>query len=281
MPAFVDITAASIPKQGHRSDENEDAWAARSSSSRVQACVADGATESVYARLWAQSLVQAFVERVVADEHVTDEAGAPHRRVSGAHASKHLHETVPSAREAWSEAVDAKTGTVPWYVEAKQRQGAFATVLGLLLTHSAPGDSNSAEAGRFAAVSVGDCGLFQYGEHERKASTAQSEPQWVWPESDPDAFTNRPHLVSSRPGEKPAGNHASDSAGVVRTVDGTWQMGDTFVIATDAVAAWLLREKPRLPASDAEADEQLREAQSSGRLRNDDSTIVIFRTHPA
>ena len=281
MPAFVDITAASIPKQGNRSDENEDAWAARSDPSRVQACVADGATETVYARLWARSLVQAFAEGGVAGAHLTDEAGAPHKRVSGTHASKHLHETVSSAREAWSEAVDAKAGTVPWYVEAKQRQGAFATVLGLLLTHSAPGDLSSAEAGRFAAASVGDCGLFQYAAHERKASTAPSEPKRVWPESDPDAFTNRPDLVSSRPGEKPAGNHASDSAGVVRTVDGTWQMGDAFVLATDAVAAWLLREKPRLPASDAEADEQLREAQSSGRLRNDDSTIVIFRTHPA
>jgi hypothetical protein len=51
------------------------------------------------------------------------------------------------------------------------------------------------------------------------------------------------------------------------------------MLATDAVAAWLLRDEPALPESDEEADAWLRDAQSGGRLRNDDSTIVILRTN--
>lgn len=288
MPASVDITAASISKQGHQPDENEDAWAVRSDAGRVQACVADGATESVYAGLWAQALVQAFASTDAAstdaastdagDRKAVDQDGR-RRPVSDAYVAERMHEAIARARAAWSETVDGRADAVPWYVEAKRQQGAFATVLGLLLVPTEPGAaSRSAGAGRFAAAAVGDCGLFRYAGHER--DTGASEPYHAWPESDPEAFTHRPALVSSRQEEPPAGDRAALD-GTVRTVDGTWEMGDTFVIATDAVAAWLLRENPELPASDAEAERQLREAQASGHLRNDDSTIVIFRTRPA
>lgn len=261
MSPSIEIIAASISKKGHRPDENEDAWAVRQTDDAVFAAVADGATESAYAGRWADALARCLTEPEPWHAWLNTESPP----------SEEIREQIDHARTVWAESVDASESAiddVPWYVSAKREQGAFATMLGLALfsAESATGD----DTGRLFAASVGDCGLFQaLSPHEY---TGEPPEFLAWPHEDPEMFTNRPELISSR---------ASRSGAEIQFQAVDWTPGDVFMLATDAVAAWLLREEPALPTSDDEADAWLRDAQSDGRLRNDDSTIVILQTHPS
>jgi hypothetical protein len=111
--------ALSLPRRGHAADEYEDAFAADPAAGRF--AVADGASESSFAGLWARLLVEGFV-----------------RRAPG---------WLAAARQAWATGVGGQP--LPWYAEAKRDDGAFATFLGLVVG-----------AGRWHALAVGDACLF-------------------------------------------------------------------------------------------------------------------------
>jgi hypothetical protein len=109
-------------------------------------------------------------------------------------------------------------------------------------------------------VSLGDCCLF----HLSEGALARS-----WPFQDADAFTHRPALVSSRP------DRAVPPPDVTT---GAWHPGDWFLLATDAVAAWLLEVGPHTVAG-LEADplrQTIEAARAEGALRNDDATILVL-----
>src|SRR5262249_6783433 len=91
--------------------------------------IADGATESSFAALWARLLVAEF-------------AAAPHPDLAPWAA------WLPGLQQRWAEQVG--NHALPWYAEAKIQQGAFATFLGLVV-----------RALRWQAVAVGDSCLFQ------------------------------------------------------------------------------------------------------------------------
>jgi hypothetical protein len=137
----------------------------------------------------------------------------------------------------------------PWYVAAKASEGAFATVLGVSIRAD----------GHWQALAVGDCCLF----HVRNGTCRRS-----WPLSAPDAFTNRPALVPSA---------AQRSVPDPQTASGTWQAGDAFLLATDAVAAWLLRRGPAtgLALTPDAFDDTVEAARDDGTLRNDDATLLV------
>jgi Protein phosphatase 2C len=115
------------PKDGSTWAEYEDAVACSPRQRRF--AVADGASASAFARLWAQLLVRAYV------------AG----RVSGESLESDLH----PVQRRWSESVDSRE--LPWYAAEQARRGAFAALLGVTFT----------EAGSWSALAVGDCCLFQ------------------------------------------------------------------------------------------------------------------------
>ena len=235
------------PKAGHASDEYEDAAAVAADAWPVRAAVADGATESAFARRWAEQVAHG----AVADAIATPEA---------------LHKALPAWRAAWQAEVDARADALPWYAAAKAADGAFAT----LLTCTLHAD------GTWHALSIGDCGLFQ---------VRSGEAVIAWPLAEADAFHNRPDLLSSRPTSDTSG--APDTPPVqtppVQTQTGTWTPGDAFVLATDAVAAWLLRTGPDAALTltpDAFAD-AVASARASGTLRNDDATLVRLHLAPS
>ncbi|PSQ96481.1 MAG: hypothetical protein BRD55_06530 [Bacteroidetes bacterium SW_9_63_38] len=218
-----------LPRAGSAPDDAEDAVALRADAWPVRAAVADGATESVYAGLWAQMLVDVLVD-----------VGADPGDVGAA---------IREQQAEWGGAVQERAAEQPWYVQSKAAEGAFAT--GLVLSVR--------EGGTWAAASIGDCALFHL--HDDRAD--------AWPTDDPDAYTNRPALVPSR---------GTDRIPVPETATGTWAPGDTFLLATDAVAAWLLRVGPR---SVLDADESfegaVEHARAGGALRNDDATLCILK----
>src|SRR5437879_1653927 len=94
------------PKRGNAAPEFEDACAANVALGRF--AVADGATESSYAGLWASTLVNEFVTTPSPDPSV-------------------WASWLPAAQTRWEMTVGRQP--LPWYAEIKWQQGAFATFL--------------------------------------------------------------------------------------------------------------------------------------------------------
>ena len=113
------------PKPGHSPEENEDAWAvAPGPGGAVRLALADGATEGIFSRAWAEALAGAAV------------ACGPEAGVGA---------VLADARAAWEVAVSERAAALPWYAAEKLEGGAFATLLVLDVTE-----------GGFAGWRVGD-----------------------------------------------------------------------------------------------------------------------------
>jgi hypothetical protein len=243
----------SLPKQDNTADENDDFSDGDSSTGRF--AIADGATQSSYAGIWAKMLVDKFIKTPF---RASNECVAWRRH-------KRWLRWLDSIQQNWRES--CPKGVLPWYLEDKLRQGAFATFVGLVLE-----DSQS-----WRAMAVGDSCLFQI----REGNLTMRFPIQVSAD-----FNNRPFLVGStiEPSE-------DSITKMVKTAKGDWQTGDQLLLLTDALAQWFLETyeaegKPwEQTASIREATnpqerfrdwiEELREKQL---LRDDDVTMLIVRT---
>jgi hypothetical protein len=238
--------AFSLHKDGNAPEEYEDAFAGNLKSGRF--AVADGATESSFARLWAELLVEGFV----ATREVRTAVG-----------------WLPPLQRSWAAAVDRLD--LDWFGEEKRRLGAFATFLGLSLKKPQEGRD-----GRWKAVAVGDCCIFQVREDRLLGA---------FPVSRSMDFGNRPALLGARS----SANGHDDPLARAKQKIGRWQAGDRFFLMTDAAAQWFLRhdEEQRKPwqsvlsrlaepnGTDALTAyvEQLRREDV---LKNDDITLLVI-----
>ena len=157
---------------------------------------------------------------------------------------------VDAGRAEWAAAVASRIDDRPWYVRAKAEEGAFAAVLSVTLH----------EDGVWTGLSVGDCCLF----HLRDGAVIAT-----WPYEDPDAFTHRPSLVPSR---------RTRPVPAPGTTTGDWEPGDALLLATDAVAAWLLRRDAAsvLDTDPSAFGRAVQTARKKGALRNDDATLLVL-----
>ena len=221
-----------MPKAGHREDEYEDAFAVQPEPTLpFYAAVADGATETAFARLWARRLAEGFV------------AKRPHD-------AEALAEQLPPWQADWAMDVRARSAALPWYAAAKAEEGAFATLLGLGLYPDAS----------WQALAVGDGCLFHL-----RGGRLVGRP---WPVETAEAFGHHPTLVPSLPGPVAS----------IQTLSGTWQRGDAFLMATDALAAWLMQTGPAaaLRLAPGTFGETVRQARAARQMRNDDVTLVML-----
>lgn len=166
-----------------------------------------------------------------------------------------LTAALPGWQSRWQEEIEDEAQAAPWYVQEKVQEGAFATLLGLEIRQHRV----------WRAVTVGDGALF----HLR-----DGDVHTAWPTGDPDAFTHRPALLPSRPGRPGPPPEATT---------GPWRPGDAFLLATDAVAEWLLRTSPAR-ARDWTADafrDAVQAAHAEGTLRPDDATLLILELAPS
>ena len=244
-----------LPKAGNRPDEYEDAARAvypqrigATGRQTVRVAVADGASESAFAREWADVLTDAFVDRPLDLCGLTEES----LNVWLAVAQAEWHDSVP-----WD--------SLPWHGEAKARAGAFGTLLGLTVG-TAP---DNPQRLRWQAVAVGDCCLFIV----RGGRLCLS-----FPLEDAAQFDNSPDLVCSNPA------NVGELWKCVRRSSGQCAAGDLLILASDALASWFLArnaadEKPwetllalESPAWDGWVEEQRR----GGAMRNDDTTVVVI-----
>ena len=229
----VESKAFWMPKAGHREREYEDAFAVQPERALpFYAAIADGATETAFARLWARRLAEGFV---------TDRP-----RNADTFANR-----LPQWQAGWTSDVGARSAALPWYAAAKAEEGAFAALLGLALY---PGAS-------WHALAIGDGCLFHL-----RGGHLVGRP---WPVETAGAFGHHPSLVPSRPGPVAA----------AQTLSGTWQRGDAFLMATDALAAWLMQTGPAaaLHLTPSTFGEIVQQARDVRQMRNDDVTLVLLK----
>jgi hypothetical protein len=241
-----------MPKAGNTPAEYEDAFWPRKDrldvSGPVRLAVADGATETSFAGLWARLLVSAYGRgRLTA---VEDELEL--RRI----------------RRVWTRAVGQKP--LPWYAEEKLRAGAFSSLAGLTLLSP---EAAAAATGDWQATAIGDSCLLQ----ARGGSLLFS-----FPFSHAHEFNSRPRLISSLDGDDLTESAVDSISGTWQAGDTFYLMTDA--LACWALRGVEVKESvfERLTALETQPDfealvVELRSTiDADGRplLKNDDVTLV-------
>jgi hypothetical protein len=245
------IQAFRVVKGGNSPDECEDAhrqWRQEGWGQAVRVGVADGATESMLAGLWAETLVETFCRR-----SRTDSAAVPFAADRQEWALK---------RDTYMQRRVARGNPPKWYEEEGLRRGAFAAFLGAVLTPRGLG------WGSYTVQAVGDVCAF----HLRGKRLLSS-----FPLTHSSEFGNQPALVAS------VASAGQDGAPALLTRRGGWRRGDAFIVASDAFSRWLLDAHERgagqwatvLGISTASAFEDLVLAsRREDGMRNDDVAFV-------
>ena len=252
------------PKAGNDLHQYEDAfwpyWSSRTvTADHHRFAVADGATESAFSRLWARMLVILYCgSRYGVTGSPAFHQPDSHPEIFLAHARR------------WARIVFANP--LPWFAVEKAQHGAFSSLLGLTLFND---PVKEADEGPWLSFSVGDSCLFQLREGELIIK---------WPLASSGEFGSHPFLIAT----DPARNAGLWPQLRQHTAEGTWRVGDTFYLMTDALAAWFLGcvEAGEPPGSlvpspeqpDADYVDWLAALRSAKQIRNDD--VTLFRITP-
>ncbi|WP_370451350.1 protein phosphatase 2C domain-containing protein [Amycolatopsis sp. WAC 01416] len=144
---------------------------------------------------------------------------------------------------------------LPWFAQAKLAQGSAATFTGLQVSEF-----------RFSVIAIGDSCLLHLRDGEMLFSA---------PLSNADEFSRFPVLVRTLDETPPAQEIWSGG--------GQHQAGDVFILATDAIAKYLIQNHIYLslfcrePIVDAWFGDFVTEHRGQG-LANDDTTVCVVRT---
>lgn len=243
-----------LPKGGHTASDWEDAWSIGGDERETRFAVADGATESSFAGVWASLLTAQWAAHpLLATDPVS------------------IGAWLADVQSLWRARVDLSR--LPWYAAEKAAQGAFSALLGLAVRP----DPVLAGCGTWQAFALGDCCLFQFvalGDDVAGPCLGAA-----FPIDATAGFSNRPFLLSSRADRN---DRAVASAALAA---GLYAPGDRLVLASDAVAAWLLRgaeigedRLARLAACETPetATALLVAERAAGRMRNDDVTALVI-----
>ena len=266
LPPQVRISA----KAGNRPEECEDAQrvsypiARRSGPGRsnvvARVAIADGATEAAFSSEWASILTEQFIRSPLDLDYL----GSPAAAQAGLSDLAQIRQWLASGRGQWHDKVP--WDRLPWHGEAKARAGALATLA--CLTFSTPAGRSGSLSWQLLAI--GDCCLFQVREDRLELA---------FPMEDAAQFNNNPQLICS------VAENDRLQAQFLQRYRGDCQPGDTYILATDAVAQWFLAqaaegEKPwdTLAGIGKEEWEGFLTSQREQRLmRNDDATVVTLR----
>lgn len=262
------VRAWSVPKEPEVPSENEDAFAANAAATAFAVC--DGATESFASGRWARALAATFVSHAPLDRAL-----------------------LAGARATYEQSFDM--GKWPPYRRNAYRRGSYAALVGLMLwpkehlyAVQAIGDSICVVAeGAADGAPESSADAAPDGAGNGAANGAAAGPTLVraFPLSTPAQFERRPVLLSTADHTNVVdGVHLLDQSGI-------WTVGryaaharTAFCLMTDALGAWLLGEPSarlaRLQAIESETAfaDLVIEERAAGRLRRDDTTLMIVET---
>src|SRR2546427_773558 len=124
------------------------------------------------------------------------------------------------ARRLWRRRLAGRP--LPWFASEKAEQGAFAAFLGVEI---------DAHKNRWTALAVGDCCLMQVDDVGKGMRAVET-----FPLQRSSQFTMSPYLIGSRSDGESLNERIQISKGSLRD-------GDMLLLATDAMAAWLLKRQ--------------------------------------
>ena len=244
----LSVQAFSLAKAGNQPEQYEDAWDDNQETKRL--AIADGASDAFESRLWACSLVQAFVSQPPAPDATSIEGW--------------LSEPI----KAWRAQIQWQK--LRWYAAEKARRGAYATLLGVTFNWPADQMTEDVAAVEWQAMAIGDACLFQV--REEQVITR-------FPIEQSAEFGTTPALLSTRP------SYNQRSLEKLQLCQGECQLGDLLVLATDALAAWFLKQLEAgkqpwqeligLTPSEDEFARLIERLRQEKAMRNDDVTLLL------
>lgn len=190
----------SVPKSGNTAGENDDAWKVQAKEGGFLVAVSDGATESIFSKLWARKLTECATSAWI---HSPSEV---------------LDRLIDELRNDYHP-LEEIVGEIPWFTQnAFESVGSQATVL---LGHITP----SADAGwNIHAAAYGDSCLIVL-RPEKNAYVYSS-----FPLQSSASFGNRPKLITNHP-QAPLS---------YRRIYTHLAPDDIALFCTDAISQWIL-----------------------------------------
>jgi len=184
-----------LPKQGNTEEECEDSIFVKITETqkrkvRLRIAIADGATESSFAKEWSNLLTKSF-----------DKFKLPLKET--------LLTKLPDLRKKLE--VLLKDKELPWYAQEKAENGAFSAFLGIRI---------DLENHNYEALAIGDCCLF----HIRNEVVINQ-----FPVKDSSEFGNNPYLISSKPNKNAdLDNYLIEDKGTLNKGDILFLMSDAL-----------------------------------------------------
>lgn len=238
-----------LPKGGHSEEDYEDSFAFSIQKRRF--AIADGATETSFAKQWAQSLVQAFV------------SNPPPFPFPEPCWRECFEGWLRPIQQSWQEGIDWENLT--WFAAEKARMGASSSLLGVIFEEVSPNIL------RWSSLAFGDSCLFQIRGDKLLVA---------FPIDKAEKFNDRPLLLSSYP-------HNNERVWKeVQVKEGDCQPKDIFLLMTDALALWFLIQWEEGEKSWEEIcnlrDQKdftlfVSRLRHERRIKNDDVTLLIIR----
>jgi hypothetical protein len=175
-----------------------------------------------------------------------------------------LENTYIQATKAWENRVTGQD--VPWFLQHKLLQGAHATFLGVEI---------DLKSNILRAVAVGDTNLILIRNRKHKL---------VFPLKLASEFNNQPDLLSS------VATHQRPMLEIKRECKLPISVGDIVIMATDALAYWLLNTPSRKPKrwkefellskslnGKEDFERWLSAKRKNKEIKNDDTTFIFIR----
>lgn len=276
IPVLPERQLLRVPKAGSRIEECEDAGLVWDGDPRVvgdgltvtslYSAVSDGASESLLAGAWAGRLVNDAVESMILTGDWWLDLGG------------FVGDLMARSADRWDAFLTsykddraARGKPITWYEQPGLEKGAFATVLGAEIRTTVSNDGDA--RWNWYAFALGDSCLF----HMRDGHV-----HGAFPLTTVEDFGITPQLLGSR-------NHdVALVADRVNVACGELLPGDEVLLASDALAAWLLTpgdEKTRPGAQLARIaelgeesfEEWVNDQRARSRMRNDDVTLIRMR----
>ena len=260
------VMNCTISKYGNRPDENEDAVLCYPSdvgynqSKGIYCAMTDGATQSSFSQQWASLLVKLLVNKV--------KRYVPNKDT--------LLIVTLTAQSEWEKNI--KKTDLPWHAQEKIKNGAFSTLLWLSI-------KKNKKNRKIKVIAVGDSNLIIVRDNKKLVA---------YPIENSQDFGNTPTLLCSRTNRNSQINDRVFDKVTLWEQD--WHPGDHFLLATDALAQYMLRqfEKGENPsmfiaqlAKEGNLDKQQKEFENwieslrkEKTIRNDDTTLVSIQMPP-
>lgn len=202
---FARIFLGSVPKEGNKENENEDALVLHPHQKELKltslrCAVADGATQASFSRLWANLLVDGAVKSKLTPS------------------IKKAEQLVINSYESWESNLQGIE--LPWFAEEKMAKGAFSSLLWVGINSNTKRNYSN-----LSAVSIGDSELIIL----RKEKIYRSHPL-----ASSREFNSSPILISSK-----EENNRFLKFGKLRV---QVVAGDDIILVTDALGKYLLSQ---------------------------------------